>query len=101
VIIVYLNFSVGMYITVMLPHSDSYLYWCLVYTCEGISAQRMYVTVTSPYPRDWSVIAKEQTHDQPVERPHEDIASPTKKFKYSLIDKTLHNKSYSKDLIPT
>jgi len=32
--------------------SDSYLYWCLAYIREGISDLRIYVTVTSPYPRD-------------------------------------------------
>jgi len=51
----YLYFSVGMYITAVLLHSDSFLYWCLAYICEGISALRIYVTVTSPYPRDQGI----------------------------------------------
>ena len=32
------------------------LYWCLVYIREGISDLRIYVAVTSPYPRDRGVI---------------------------------------------
>ena len=51
----YLYFSVGMYITTVLSHSDSYLYWCLAYIREGISDLRIYVAVTSPYPQDWGV----------------------------------------------
>ena len=35
--------------------SDSCLYWCLAYICEGISALRIYIAVTSPYPWDQGV----------------------------------------------
>ena len=54
-IIMYLYFSIGIYITTVLSHSDSCLYWCLAYIHEGISDMRIYVTVTSPYPRDLGV----------------------------------------------
>ena len=46
----YLYFSVGMYITSVLSHSDSCLCWCLAYISEGIFEQHIYVAVTSPYP---------------------------------------------------
>jgi len=36
----------------VLPYSDSCLYWCLTYIREGIFDLRIYVAVTSPYPRD-------------------------------------------------
>jgi len=39
----------------VLPYSNSSLYLCLAYVCEGISDLRIYVTVTSPYPRDRGV----------------------------------------------
>jgi len=38
-----------------LPYSDSCLYWCLAYIREGISNLRIYVAVTSSYPRDRGV----------------------------------------------
>ena len=44
-----------MYITTVLPDSDSYLYCCLAYIHEGISDVRIYVAVTSPYSRDRGV----------------------------------------------
>ena len=44
-----------MYTTTMFPYSGSYLYWCLTYICEDISALCMYVTVTSLYTWDWGV----------------------------------------------
>ena len=47
-----------MYINIVLPHSDSYLYWRLAYICEGISALHIYVRVTSPYPQDRGVTKK-------------------------------------------
>jgi len=31
------------------------MYCCVAYICEGISILRIYVTVTSPYPRDQGV----------------------------------------------
>ena len=37
-------------------NSDSYMYWCLAYICEGIFELRIYVVVTSPYPQDRGVI---------------------------------------------
>jgi len=40
-----------MYITIVLPFSDSCMYWCLAYVCEGIFILCMYVTVTYPYPK--------------------------------------------------
>jgi len=49
VITVYLYYFIGMYIIIMLSYSNSYMYWCLVYICEGISALRIYVAVTFPY----------------------------------------------------
>ena len=55
VITMFLYFYVGMYITTVLSHSDSYLYWCLAYIREGISGLRMYVAVTSSYPPDRGV----------------------------------------------
>ena len=39
----------GMYITTVLPYSDSFLYCFLAYIREGISDLRIYVAVTSPY----------------------------------------------------
>jgi len=33
-ITVYLCYFIGMYITTVLLHSDSCLYWCLSYICE-------------------------------------------------------------------
>ena len=39
----------------VLPHSDSWLYWCLAYIREGIFDLCIYVTVTSPYLRDRGV----------------------------------------------
>jgi len=54
-ITMYLYFSVRMYITTVLSHSDSCLYWCLAYIREGISDLHIYVAVTSPYPRDRGV----------------------------------------------
>ena len=39
----------------VLPYSDFCLYWCLAYIREGISDLRIYVAVTSPYPRDRGV----------------------------------------------
>ena len=47
----YLYYFVGMYITTVLLYSDSCLYWCLAYICEGIFALRMYVTIAIPYCR--------------------------------------------------
>ena len=49
--------SVRMYITIVLPYSDSCpcWWWYLAYICEGISVMRIYDTVTSPYPRDRGV----------------------------------------------
>ena len=44
-----------MYNAPVLSYSDSYMYWCLVYICEGIFDLRIYVTVTSSYPRDRGV----------------------------------------------
>ena len=39
----------------LLPYSDSCLYWCLAYIRQGISDLRIYVAVTSPYPRERGV----------------------------------------------
>ena len=39
VITMYLYLSVGMYITSVLPHSESCLYWCLTHICESISTR--------------------------------------------------------------
>jgi len=39
----------------VLSYSDSCLYWCLAYIREGIYDLCIYVTVTSPYPRDRGV----------------------------------------------
>jgi len=61
VITMYLYFSVGMYITTVLSHSNSYLYWCLAYICEAISDLRIHVAVTSPYPRDRGVTEFKKT----------------------------------------
>ena len=36
----------------VLPYSDSCMYWCLAYIREGISDLRIYVAVTSLYPRN-------------------------------------------------
>ena len=55
VITMYLYYSIGMYNITVLSHSDSCMYWCLAYICEGISALRMYVTVTSSYSRNWGI----------------------------------------------
>ena len=44
-----------MYITIMLLYTDSYLYWCLVYLCDGIFTLCIYVVVTSSYPLDRGV----------------------------------------------
>jgi len=52
---VYLYYFIGMYITTVLPYSDSYMYWCLAYINEGIFALRMYVTVASMYQQDQGV----------------------------------------------
>jgi len=52
----YLYISVGMYITTVLPHSDSYLYECLAYIRKGIFDLRIYIAVTSPYLPDRGVI---------------------------------------------
>ena len=51
----YLYCCIGIYITHVILHSDSYLYGCLAYICEGIFDLRIYVAVTSPYPRDRDV----------------------------------------------
>jgi len=40
---------IGMYIIIILSYSDSCLYWCLVYICEGIFTLRVSVTLTSLY----------------------------------------------------
>jgi len=47
-------FSIEMYNTAYLC-TLILVYRCLAYICEDIFAQRIYVTVTSPYPRDWGV----------------------------------------------
>ena len=39
----------------VLSYSDSYLYWCLSYICEGILALHIYITVTSSYMWDRGV----------------------------------------------
>jgi len=39
----------------VLLYSDSFLYWCLEYICEGIFDLRIYVVVTSLYPWDRGV----------------------------------------------
>ena len=44
----------------VLSYSDSYLYWYLAYICEGIFHLRIYVTVTSPYPRNRGVTRREE-----------------------------------------
>jgi len=36
-------------------NTDSCLYWCLAYICEGIFDLHIYVAVTSPHPRDRGV----------------------------------------------
>jgi len=40
----------------VLPYSDSCLYWCLAYIRKDLSDLRIYVAVTSSYPRDRGVI---------------------------------------------
>jgi len=48
-------YFIGMYNIIILLYFDSCLYWCLAYICEGISALRIYVAVTSSYSRDRGV----------------------------------------------
>ena len=49
VITVYLYWIIRMYITTVFPYTDSCMYWCLAYICEGIFILHIYVAVTSPY----------------------------------------------------
>ena len=49
----------------ILSYSDSYLYWFLAYICEGIFGLRIYVAVTSPYPRDRGVTRSIYTTSPP------------------------------------
>ena len=48
-ITVYLYYFIGIYIISVLLYSDSCMYWCLAYVCEGISTLRMYLVVASLY----------------------------------------------------
>ena len=48
-----------MYIITVLPYSDSYMHLCLAYICEVISTQRIYIAVTSSYPRDRDITGDE------------------------------------------
>jgi len=45
----YLYYLCWMNIIIILMYSDSRLYWCLGYVCEGIFALRMNIAVASPY----------------------------------------------------
>jgi len=58
----YLYYFVRMYITTVLLYSDSCLYWCLAYICEGIFALRMYVTIVIPYSQDRGITPFEGAH---------------------------------------
>jgi len=44
-----------MYITIVFPYLNSCLYSYLAYICEGIFAFRIFIVVTSSYPRDQGV----------------------------------------------
>jgi len=51
---------VEMYITTMLLHYVSFLYWYLAYICDGNYDMHIYVTVTSPYPYDQGIAIIEE-----------------------------------------
>jgi len=62
-----------MYITIVLPYSDSCMYWYLAYVCEGIFIMHIYVTVTSPYSWDQGIttFSQWQVFEQALRREEE------------------------------